>query len=82
AQKSAHLGIVDHLGQFVYHEGSPLDVATLAKAVQMWKTRELIVHAHPQDRARFPELAVHIPEQVSDDSDSEQQTSPEPSGHQ
>ncbi|WP_372359765.1 type III secretion system leucine-rich repeat domain-containing effector XopL [Xanthomonas axonopodis] len=78
AQKSAHLGIVDHLGQFVYHEGSPLDVATLAKAVQMWKTRELIVHAHPQDRARFPELAVHIPEQVSDDSDSEQQTSPEP----
>ncbi|MCP3044999.1 type III secretion system leucine-rich repeat domain-containing effector XopL [Xanthomonas euvesicatoria] len=78
AQKSAHLGIVDHLGQFVYHEGSPLDVATLAKAVQMWKTREMIVNARPQDRARFPELAVHVPEQVSDDSDSEQQTSPEP----
>ncbi|MBV6811295.1 hypothetical protein KWH19_16280 [Xanthomonas campestris pv. pennamericanum] len=82
AQKSAHLGIVDHLGQFVYHEGSQLDAATLAKAVQMWKTREMIVNAHPQDRARFPEFAVHIPEQVSDDSDSEQQTSPEPSGHQ
>lgn len=82
AQKSAHLGVVDHLGQFVYHEGSPLDAATLAKAVQMWKTRELIVNAHPQDRARFPEFAVHIPEQVSDDSDDEQPTSPEPSGHQ
>ncbi|MBO9787025.1 type III secretion system leucine-rich repeat domain-containing effector XopL [Xanthomonas phaseoli] len=82
AQKSAHLGIVDHLGQFVYHAGSQLDAATLAKAVQMWKTRELIVNAHPQDRARFPEFAVHIPEQVSDDADDEQQTSPEPSGHQ
>ncbi len=82
AQQSAHLGIVDHLGQFVYHEGSQLDAATLAKAVQMWKTRELIVNAHPQDRARFPAFTLHIPEQVSDDSDDEQQTGPEPSGHQ
>ncbi|SON93927.1 putative Xanthomonas outer protein L [Xanthomonas citri pv. fuscans] len=82
AQKSAHLGVVDHLGQFVYHEGSPLDAATLAKAVQMWKTRELIVNAHPQDRTSFPDFTLHIPEQVSDDSDDEQPTSPEPSGHQ
>lgn len=82
AQKSAHLGIVDHLGQFVYHAGSQLDAATLAKAVQMWKTRELIVNAHPQDRARFPEFAVHIPEQVSDDAEDERQASPEASGQQ
>lgn len=74
AQKSAHLGIVDHLGQFVYREGSQLDAATLAKAVQMWKTRELIVDAHPEDRARFPSFTIHIPDQASDDSDSEQQT--------
>ncbi|PKV13975.1 type III secretion system leucine-rich repeat domain-containing effector XopL [Xanthomonas prunicola] len=79
AQKSAHLGIVDHLGQFVYHQGSQLDAATLAKAVQMWKTRELIVNAHPQDRARFPAFTLHIPEQVSDDSDDERQASSEPS---
>ncbi|UXA54108.1 hypothetical protein M0D45_04935 [Xanthomonas prunicola] len=79
AQKSAHLGIVDHLGQFVYHQGSQLDAATLAKAVQMWKTRELIVNAYPQDRARFPAFTLHIPEQVSDDSDDEQQASSEPS---
>ncbi|XUP36006.1 hypothetical protein WAE31_18305 (plasmid) [Xanthomonas axonopodis pv. vasculorum] len=81
AQKSAHLGIVDHLGQFVYHQGSPIDAATLTKAVQMWKTRELIVNAHPQDRARFPAFTLHIPEQVSDDSEDEQQTSAEPSPH-
>lgn len=79
AQKSAHLGIVDHLGQFVYREGSQLDAATLAKAVQMWKTRELIVDAHPEDRARFPSFTIHIPDQASDDSDSEQQTTSEPS---
>ncbi|AVU01138.1 hypothetical protein EBA01_15625 [Xanthomonas oryzae pv. oryzae] len=79
AQRSAHLGIVDHLRQFVYHEGSQLDAATLAKAVQMWKTRELIVDAHPEDRARFPSFTIHIPEQASDDSDSEQQTTSEPS---
>ncbi|WP_223214460.1 MULTISPECIES: type III secretion system leucine-rich repeat domain-containing effector XopL [Xanthomonas] len=77
AQKSAHLGIVDHLGQFVYHEGSQLDAATLAKAVQMWKTRELIVNAHPEERARLPSFTLHIPERVSDDSDSEQQTTSE-----
>ncbi|ASK91413.1 hypothetical protein KWH04_05735 [Xanthomonas campestris pv. trichodesmae] len=82
AQKSAHLGVVDHLGQFVYHEGSPLDAATLAKAVQMWKTRELIVNAHPQDRTSFPDFTLHIPEQVSDDSEDEQPTSLQPSHHQ
>lgn len=82
AQKSAHLGILDHLGQFVYHQGSPIDAATLTKAVQMWRTRELIVNAHPQDRARFPAFTLHIPEQVSDDSEDEQQTSAEPSPHQ
>ncbi|QJD68515.1 hypothetical protein HG421_12915 [Xanthomonas campestris pv. badrii] len=82
AQKSAHLGIVDPLGQYVYHAGSQLDAATLAKAIQMWKTRELIVNAHPQDRARFPAFTLHIPEQVSDGSEDERQTSPEPSGHQ
>ncbi|WVK05440.1 type III secretion system leucine-rich repeat domain-containing effector XopL [Xanthomonas campestris pv. olitorii] len=82
AQQSAHLGVVDHLGQFVYHEGSQLDAASLAKAVQMWKTRELIVNAHPQDRTSFPDFTLHIPEQVSDDSDDEQPTSPEPSRHQ
>ncbi|PPV07265.1 type III secretion system leucine-rich repeat domain-containing effector XopL [Xanthomonas bromi] len=79
AQKSAHLGIVNDLGQYVYHEGSQLDAATLAKAVQMWKTRELIVDAHPEDRARFPSFTLHIPEQVSDDADSERQTISEPS---
>lgn len=82
AQKSAHLGIVDHLGQFVYHAGSQLDAATLAKAVQMWKTRELIVNAHPQDRARFPAFTLHIPEQVGDDAEDERQASPEASGQQ
>ncbi|MDS0760670.1 leucine-rich repeat domain-containing protein [Xanthomonas citri] len=82
AQQSAHLGIVDHLGQFVYHEASQLDAASLAKAVQMWKTRELIVNAHPQDRTSFPDFTLHIPEQVSDDADDEQQTSPAPSRDQ
>ncbi|AZR22195.1 type III secretion system leucine-rich repeat domain-containing effector XopL [Xanthomonas vasicola] len=81
AQKSAHLGIVDHQGQFVFRHASQFDAATLAKAVQMWQTRELIVNAHPEDRERFPAFTLHIPEQVSDDADDQQPTSPEPSGH-
>lgn len=48
----------------------------------MWKTRELIVNAHPQDRTSFPDFTLHIPEQVSDDADDEQQTSPAPSRDQ
>ncbi len=82
AQKNAHLGIVDHLGQFIYHEASQLNAETLAKAVQMWKTRELIVNAYPEERARFPSFPLHIPEQVGDDTDSEQQTTSEPSHQQ
>lgn len=59
AQQNAHLGIVDHLKQYLYHEGSEINASTLAKVVQMWKTRELLVHAHPEDRAHFPEIALH-----------------------
>ncbi|MFC0154475.1 type III secretion system leucine-rich repeat domain-containing effector XopL [Xanthomonas dyei] len=71
AQKNAHLGIVDHLGKHVYDEGTHIDAAALAKAVQMWKTRELLVAAHPEDRARFPAFTLHIPERAHEDSDSE-----------
>ncbi|MCC8537556.1 type III secretion system leucine-rich repeat domain-containing effector XopL [Xanthomonas axonopodis pv. poinsettiicola] len=82
AQKSAHLGIVDHLGQFVYHQASQLNAETLARAVQMWKTRELIVDAYPEERERFPSFPLHIPEQVGDDADSEQHIISEPSHQQ
>lgn len=67
AQQNAHLGIVDHLNQYLYHEGSEINASTLAKVVQMWKTRELLVHAHPEDRAYFPEIALDLPSNTHKD---------------
>lgn len=61
AQKNAHLGIVDHLGHYVYHQNSEINASTLAKAVQMWKTRELLVDARPQDRPQFPLFTLYPP---------------------
>ncbi|MCC4614568.1 leucine-rich repeat domain-containing protein [Xanthomonas campestris pv. asclepiadis] len=71
AQQNAHLGIVDHLGQYVYHQESEMDASTLAKAVQMWKTRELLVAARPQDRRQFPSFPLYLPEHAHEGSDGE-----------
>ncbi|WP_411260634.1 type III secretion system leucine-rich repeat domain-containing effector XopL [Xanthomonas hortorum] len=71
AQKNAHLGIVDHLGHYVYHQNSEINASTLAKAVQMWKTRELLVDARPQDRPQFPLFTLYPPEDAHERSDGE-----------
>ncbi|CTP89680.1 putative type III effector protein [Xanthomonas translucens pv. poae] len=60
--KNSHLGIVDHNKNDIFRHDSDINAFNLSKAVQMWKSREMLVLEDPRDREHFPEIALHIPD--------------------
>jgi Leucine-rich repeat (LRR) protein len=66
--KNSHLGIVDGNKNDIFRHDSDINAFNLSKAVQMWKSREMLVLEDPRDREHFPEIALHIPDAAHQDS--------------
>ncbi|UKE52253.1 hypothetical protein KCU57_08280 [Xanthomonas translucens] len=64
ALKNSHLGIVDENGEYIFRGDSEINIVNLSKAVQMWRSREMLVLEDPGDREHFPEISLHIPDEV------------------
>lgn len=63
---SAHLGtgeISNVDGSFSSHHqcSDTITMENLSKAVETWRTRELIVHALPEYREQFAEIPLYLP---------------------
>lgn len=64
---SAHLGtgeVSSIDGSFSSHHqcSDTINMENLSKAVETWRTRELIVHALPECREQFEEIPLYLPE--------------------
>lgn len=74
SEMSAHLGTGEFSnvdGRFTSHHKciDRINTANLVKAVQTWRTRELIRHALPQYREQVAEIPLYFPEQADDQNE-------------
>ncbi len=71
--KKEHGNLMEKDKDLCYKENDKVTSINLSSALNMWRSREMIVISNPSYRNLLPELKLHIPEQTQTDANADPQ---------
>ncbi len=71
--KKEHGTVMEKDKSSCYKENDKVTTINLCSALNMWRSREMIVISNPSYRNLLPELKLHIPEQTQTDANADPQ---------